>query len=127
MTDGVEAWLKEDNLFNEMLVFWRNITDKNELEESKTRGLKSEKNEKINEQISLDCNKYNILLRSTLISYIWGSLFYLTRSFDTEYVGNLSLFSAFKRCKLNISRHVMNRILILHRSQLPVDDGNQSI
>jgi hypothetical protein len=49
MTDGVEAWLKEDNLFNEMLVFWRNITDKNELEESKTRGLKSEKNEKINE------------------------------------------------------------------------------
>lgn len=49
MTDGVEAWLKEDNLFNEMLVFWRNITDKNELEESKTRGFKSEKNEKIND------------------------------------------------------------------------------
>ena len=43
-----KAWLKEDNLFNEMLIFWRNITDKNELEESKTRGLKSEKNEKIN-------------------------------------------------------------------------------
>jgi hypothetical protein len=47
--DGVEAWLKEDNLFTEMLAYWKNVKNKDELEESKTRGLKSEKNEKINE------------------------------------------------------------------------------
>lgn len=80
--DGVEAWLKEDNLFTEMLAYWKNVKNKDELEESKTRGLKSEKNEKINEQISFECNKYNILLHSTFIGYIWGSLSYLTRSVD---------------------------------------------
>lgn len=47
--NGVEAWLKEDGLFTEMLAYWKNIKNKDELDESKTRGLKSEKNEKINE------------------------------------------------------------------------------
>lgn len=124
--DCVDAWLKEDN-FNEMCTFWRNISDPAELDESRTRGLKSKTNEKINDSISLDCNKYNLLLRSTLLSYVWGSLSYLTRSTPQSIVEHLPLLSSFKVSKSEIPWLILNKMLKLHLQTLGTDSDNESI
>lgn len=57
-------WLKDDS-FQEICTFWKNVKEKNDLE---AKGFKSKKNEKINEQVPVECKRLNIGLYATYCS-----------------------------------------------------------
>lgn len=106
--DYVVTRLKDDS-FVEIDTYWRQIKEKNDIDES--RGLKSKQNELINEEISVDCKKYNLGLYTTFCCYIWGSLNYVNRSASAKNVDNYSLLKAFSRSRSNIPQCIVNKLL----------------
>lgn len=106
--DYVINRLKDDN-FSEIETYWKSIKEKNDLDES--RGLKSKTNEVINEEISVDCKKYNLGLYSTFCCYIWGSLNYVSRSIKAKNSENYTIFTAFQNSRNNMPQCIINKLL----------------
>ena len=122
--DYVHNRLKDDN-FTEIHAYWKTIKEKNDLDEA--RGLKSKNNDKINEEVSVECKKYNLGLLSTYYSYVWGSLSYVNQSVPAASIKNLSLLSTFMKNKHNIPWIALNKLLKQLLNNMETDGENISI
>ena len=122
--DYIQNFIK-DNSFVEMNTCWKNIKEKNDLDES--RGFKSKNHEKINENVSFECKKYNLGLYTTYCCYIGGSLSYINQSVSLKTMPDLPLLSTFAKSKQRIPWCVINKLLKQHLGNLGTDADQVAI
>ena len=121
----VDNYIK-DYTFNELNTYWKNIKEKNDLDESRGQ-FKSEECAKMND-ISYECKKYNIGLHSTYCCYIAGSLSFINQTVALKTIPDLPLLSTFTQYKSSIPWCVINRILKQHlNNNLSTDSDNVAI
>lgn len=112
--EELSKWLKDDS-FHEICTFWKNVKEKNDLE---AKGFKSQKNEKINEKVPVECKKLNIGLYATYCSQIWGALSTINKQVPRESMHALSMLSSFMKHRSDIPWCVLNKHVKSHLATL---------